>query len=90
MDNKKYKGVRTEVPDAVEDKVESVPVSGGITNCICSNIRKEPRIDSESLCVVDKGTEVMVSLNESTTTWYKVILASGIEGFCMKAYVSIR
>lgn len=39
---------------------------------------------------IDKGTKVVIDVNESNDEFYKVRLASGIEGFCMKKYITIK
>ena len=71
-----------------EDK-ESSTIFGIVTNCIKLNIRKAPQIDSEVTCTICSNTKVMIDLKESTDEWYKVYLAEGIDGFCMKNYISI-
>jgi hypothetical protein len=63
---------------------------GFVTNCKKLNIREEPKIDSAIVCEVDYQTELMIDENESTEEFYKVFTAAGIEGFCMKKFITIQ
>jgi len=63
---------------------------GFVTNCKKLNIREEPRIDATVVCEVDYLTELMIDKNESTEEFYKVFTAAGIEGFCMKNFITIQ
>ena len=66
-----------------ETKVEE-PVLGVVTNCLKLNVRKRPIATAEIVCEVTCLTEVSVDLDKSKGDFYKVTLASGVEGFCMK------
>jgi hypothetical protein len=63
---------------------------GFVTNCKKLNVREEPRIDSAIVCEVDYQTELMIDENESTEEFYKVFTTAGIEGFCMKNFITIQ
>ena len=63
---------------------------GFVTNCKKLNVREEPRIDATIVCEVDYQTELMIDENESTEEFYKVFTAAGIEGFCMKNFITIQ
>lgn len=63
---------------------------GIVTGCLSLNVRKEPRMSSEIICLLDSLTEVLIDEKGSTDEFYKVTTASGIDGFCMKKYISIR
>lgn len=63
---------------------------GIVTNCKMLNIRKAPSKDSDAVCKVDAGETLSVNLSDSTAAWYSVCTASGIEGFCMKEFVSVN
>ena len=65
------------------------PVYGKVSGCKILNVRSEATKDSDIVCTIDEGTEVMVNLDESTVDWYKVCLADGIEGYCMAEFISI-
>lgn len=81
------------VEEAVEtecknDEVDTV--TGIVTDCKMLNIRKTPSKDSDPVCTVDAGEFLTVNLNDSTATWYSVRTSSGVEGFCMKEFVSVN
>lgn len=63
---------------------------GFVTNCKKLNIREEPRTDATIVCEVDYQTELMIDENESTEEFYKIFTAAGIEGFCMKKFITIQ
>lgn len=62
---------------------------GTVSNCTQLNIRKEPSETSEVIMVVSSHDKLMIELDESTDDWFKVCTAAGIEGFCMKKYVTV-
>ena len=63
---------------------------GFVTNCKKLNVREEPKTDSAIVCEVDYQTELMINKNESTEEFYKVYTVAGIEGFCMKKFITIQ
>lgn len=96
MDNK-HCDRRIPVEQQVEDTpVETIPEEipstkeGVVTDCLRLNIRKEPSMDAKILCVVDLCTTLKVDMNRSTDEWFSVCTENGVEGFCMKKYVTIK
>lgn len=92
--------VKTEqsIEKSAEDTDESVetdeeviePFIGTVVNCTKLNVRKEPNKESEIVCKVDSGSELMIDTTKSTDDWYSVCTEAGIEGFCMKEYISVK
>ena len=80
-----------EIP-VVEEVVEEVkaPVVGVVADCKKLNVRKAPNPNASVVCEIAVGTEVEIDEANSTGEFYKVVLASGMEGFCMKKYISAR
>jgi hypothetical protein len=39
--------------------------------------------------VIEQGAEVAINKEESTAEFYKVCTASGVEGFCMKKFITV-
>ena len=76
-----------EVETVVEANEE--PQYGVVTDCVKLNVRKEPDGDSKILCTVDAKDELVIVESESTEDFYKVITPKGVEGFCMKRYVTV-
>ena len=85
-----------EAVETVENIIEEVeetktePTIGIVTNCSNLNVRKNPNPDAEIVCVVSGDTELMIDTEQSTDTFYKVFTAAGVEGYCMKRFVTIK
>lgn len=61
----------------------------GIVDCHALNVRSMPDKNSEIVCVINNGSEVVIDPKESTDMFYKVYTESGAEGFCVKDFVRI-
>lgn len=85
----------TETPEPQDEVLEqSVEESnniilGTVVSPSGLNIREEPSRNGKVLSVVKDNSTVMIDLDGSENKWYKVCTESGIEGFCMKEYVTI-
>lgn len=71
----------------VEEAVETV---GFVDNCEHLRVRKESNVDSEELCIISKLSEVVIDLDNSTDYFYKVTTSEGVEGYCMKKFITIK
>lgn len=78
------------VEEAVEEPAVIEPTIGFIDGCDRLNVRKESTKDSEVLCILDKLVEVTIDLSNSTEDFYKVMTSEGIEGYCMKKFITIK
>ena len=77
--------------EEVEELIEEVEtVTGVVSGCERLNLRKEASKDSDILSVLNKGTELVVSSEESTDEFYKVVTEAGVEGYCMKKFITIK
>lgn len=65
------------------------PVIGLVSNCANLRIRKEPDAKAEVLGTIPVHTEVMIDEAESIGEFYKVYTDSGLEGFCMKQFITV-
>lgn len=74
--------------DNIENIIE--PVVGVVTDCFKLNIRKRPNIDSEVICVVPAFSELTITMDKSTSKWFKVCTETGETGYCMKKYVAVK
>lgn len=80
-----------DVVDEIEEEEEEENVLiGYVTDCDRLNVRFDPYSGAGIKCVIEKDTEVMIVEGESTDAFYKVITASGIEGYCMKKYITVQ
>ena len=97
-----YNKISTE--NTIEEKVETVAipeepveqtepikiVTGIVSNCTKLNVRKEPKKNSDSLAVIDVKTKVDVEPGNSTDEWYKITTKAGVEGYCMKDFITLK
>lgn len=79
-----------DVTEEVVTEPENKPVYAYVDNCEKLNIRKNPNKNADVRCVIPAKTEVTIDLAKSTVDWYSVCTASGIEGFCMKNFLTIK
>lgn len=77
------------VSENVQEQV-SEKVIGIVSNTPKLRVRKEPNVDSEILCLLDKDTEVNIDLENSAEFFYKIVTPAGLEGYCMKEYITIK
>ena len=62
---------------------------GKISNCKKLNVRKLPSRDAEIVSELVEGSEVMIDEKESTALFYKICTEHGIDGYCMKDYITV-
>lgn len=62
--------------------------TGVVSNCEVLNVRSEPNVDADVIGSVTKNTELIINVRESNDEFYKVRTAAGLDGFCMRTYVS--
>ena len=76
-------------PEIVKEVSEQEkPVQGFVSGCKRLNVRKKPSINSDVVCVIDDGTEVLAIKSDSTNEWLEVVAANGEKGYCMKKYIT--
>lgn len=79
-----------EIVEESQKVEESIPTVGFVDNCECLRVRKESNVDSEELCIINKLSEVVIDLDNSTDYFYKVTTSEGVEGYCMKKFITIK
>lgn len=87
----------SEKPEPKEPELKTV--IGYVTDCIKLNIREEPRIDSNILCITMLNEELTVDVTNlgpeepdddyTVPEWLHVYTKFGIEGYCMRKYVHL-
>lgn len=79
------------VEEAVEEVTEveekSTEVAFGKVNCSKLNVRKEPSIHSNPLCIVEHGTRMEIS--EFNGEWVKILTPDGVSGYCMREFIDL-
>ena len=95
--NKDYKNYskpkkQVEEPQIVEEEVSEPKkqMIGVVVECSSLNIRSKSSTNSEIIATVKAGTELLINEDESVSEWFKVCTEAGIEGFCMRKYVSVE
>jgi len=75
-----------------EEVINEMPNPYGIvTGCKRLNVRKESNKESDVVCIIDEGAEVVIDSKSSTTEdFYKVTTSNGVEGYCMKKFITIK
>ena len=64
-------------------------VVGYVSGCLKLNIREEGYLGANVVCVVPEKTALLIEVAESNDEWYKVYTETGMEGCCMKQYVTL-
>lgn len=84
--------VNVDEPIVEEVKQEIVLVDGIVSNCELLNIRKESSKDAEVLCTIGVNTMVKVDLtvDKEAEEFYKIVTPNGVEGYCMKKFITIN
>jgi len=77
-----------EVEEEVAEEADSTVV-GYVSGCLKLNIREEGYPGANVVCVVPEKTALLIEVAESNDEWYKVYTEAGMEGFCMKQYVTL-
>ena len=78
----------------VEDGLEPSEVlevtTGIVVDCFKLNIRREATLSSDIVNVVPVNTKLVIDVENSTASWYAVLLDGGKRGFAMKQFVKIK
>lgn len=72
------------------EKQESESIIGIVSNTQKLRVRKEANVDSEILYIIEKDTEINIDLKNSAEFFYKIVTPAGVEGYCMKEYITIK
>ena len=82
---------------SVETSVETDPIEPakpkpieGTVGCEKLYVRSDATVDSEPVGVINRDSKVFIYEDESTEEFYKVCTATGLEGYCMKKFISVQ
>lgn len=80
------------VNEAIEETEPETPdiLLGNVTGCTKLNVRQEPVANGMIIGTLPVSSEVMIDESESTEDFYKVCTASGMEGYCVKRFITIQ
>jgi hypothetical protein len=79
----------TEPEAPVVEEAAKTMVTGIVTGCARLNVRNDPSTTARILCALNESTEVMIDEDDSTEDFYKVCTATGVEGYCMKDFITL-
>lgn len=74
----------------VEPEIEPLSLLGVASGCKKLNVRIGASKEEDPVCVINEGTMLVIDPAESTADWWKVYTEDGVEGFCMKQYVTVK
>ena len=81
------KPVVVEPIEEVEDPTPTI----GVVNCGLLRVRSAADSTTDNvICELPEGTEVQVNEAASTTDFYAITTTAGVEGFCMKKFITIK
>jgi hypothetical protein len=75
------------VEETVEPEVIAKTVDGKVINCAKLNVRENPSLDANVVCVLDADAEIEINVEKTTDEWANVYTATGIEGYCMRKFI---
>lgn len=94
MEYKFYSSLEPVVEEVeVEEVVEEIaePTIGIVVDCEKLNVRDYPSLhNGVVICAVDRGSELMIDLDDSNEHWYSVCNSAGLMGYCMKKFVELK
>ena len=90
LDNYQEADQNTEEQTTVDQEQVAVTVTqkGVVNGCEKLNVRTNPTIDSEVVCVINKNDEVIIE--EALGDWYSVTTKDGDEGYCMSKFITVK
>lgn len=73
-----------------EPTIESTTeLIGFVDGCEKLYVRKEGNKDAEPIATINRADEVVIYLENSTEYFYRVKTSDGVEGYCMKQFITI-
>lgn len=79
----------TEVTEETPKKKEVKKQIGVVTGCLLLNVREKPDIESKKIGEL-KALEEVTIRSTRNAEWYAITTASGLKGFSMKKFISIK
>lgn len=79
-----------EVADIQPKREVKTNFIGIVAGCNKLNVRSKPSIDADVVTVLEVNSEIVVDTARSTTDWLKITTTAGVEGFCMRKFVTAK
>lgn len=81
--------IQTVEVDRESKSEEPKYVTGIVTDCVKLNVREDPHPTATIIGAITAATELIVDKEASTNDFYKICTSAGLEGYCMKKFVTI-
>lgn len=81
------------VEPTVDPEPEVAPQPAPVTGVVTAaklNVRKQPSPNGQVVSVINKDAKVQIDTTASTAEWYKVYTTAGVEGYCMKKFITVK
>ena len=78
------------IPAPVVKPEPPKPLTGIVAGCAKLNVRESANTTANVLAVINEGSEVVINRIKSTVDFYAVCTAAGIEGYCMKKFITVN
>ena len=90
LDNYQEVDQNTEEPTTVDQEQVAATVTqkGFVNDCEKLNVRTNPTIDSEVVCIINKNDEVIIE--DVFGDWYSITTKNGDEGYCMSKFITVK
>lgn len=76
--------------DEIEEAIDEVqPLVGVVTDCAKLNVRRAPSKNATVVCEIACDATVIIDEDKSNAEWYSVCTEAGVNGFCMKKYITL-
>lgn len=72
------------------EEAKKIETIGVVTDCEKLNVRAAADPNADVVAVIPSLTEVVIDADASTSGFYRVCTAAGVEGFCMRKYIAVR
>lgn len=69
---------------------QTVDKKEGMVNCFSLNIRQDANKNSKILSVVKKNDVVSIDMANSTFEFFKVKTSDGIDGYCVRKFITLK
>ena len=90
---RKSKSINLDAITKDEDESDTVTTNkktiGVVSGCTVLNVRSKASATSEVASSIQVGSEVVIDEANSTEEFYKVGISAGVEGYCMRKYITI-
>ncbi len=98
ISEQEWNGIRDEVVGSVNEIEAMIPEQpkaskttiGIVVNCKKLNLRTKPSKAANIIYEMPADSKLTINLDRSINGWLSVCTESGLEGFCMKEFVSIK